>query len=129
MNPAAAVDQLVAAWNSGDWDAIEGLFASQATVNPPPDWPESAPATGWGEIRTLFEGARVVWGGDSVRLITTRVAGDRVAADFRWSVTGLGSGVGIETPIAYVLRLDEHGLIAELRYYRDYSEALAVLGD
>ena len=81
---------------------------------------------GPGGLRRFWDEARSLWG-SSIQASDIRDLGDTVLVLGDLQTRGSASGVTLDTPIAYVFRLDE-GLIRKVRLYMDPSEALKAVG-
>ncbi len=120
----ARVERAFEAWNSNDWETMETFFDPEIELIAPPDWPEAGEFKGWPEARRQLERLKDAWGEEKIELVTTRAAGDRIAADFRWVTKGGSSGMPFEAPM-HALYTFRDGRCTELRFFSDRSEALA----
>jgi ketosteroid isomerase-like protein len=125
-----AMRKALDAWNRGDAD---GWLES---AHPEVEW-SSAIARGVEGGETLYRGHagmrdfwdewRSVWD-LTIEVAEIRDLGDTVLTIGRIRTHGKGSGVDLDSPVAYVAELDGDGLLVKLRAYLDPSEALAAVG-
>ena len=116
-------------WNRGDFDAW-GASAHQeiefsSAIMRQAEGDERA-FRGSREMRQYWEEWHSLWD-LHVEVSEIRDLGDTVVAVGGMKVRGKGSGVEVESPVAYVFEFDE-GLFRKVRAYLDPGEALKAVG-
>jgi ketosteroid isomerase-like protein len=125
-----AMRKALDAWNRGDAD---GWLES---VHPDVEWSSAIARRvegsetvyrGHAEMRDFWDEWRSVWD-LTIDIAEIRDLGDTVITIGHIRTHGKGSGVDLDSPVAYVAELDREGLVVKLRAYLDPSEALAAVG-
>ncbi len=125
----AVVRRSLAAWERDDFDGFvqdwhpESEFFSAFIVHGEGDGRAFQGLQGmreyWDEWHSLWD--------LSVEVYETRDLGDVVLVVAKMRVRGKGSGLAIESPLAYVIELDS-GLLRKVQTYLNVSEALKAVG-
>ena len=123
------VRRFLAAWERNDFDAFvqdwhpESEFFSAFMVQGEGDKTAFRGVQGmrqyWDEWHSLWD--------LRVEVSETRDLGDTVLVVAGMTVRGKGSGVEIESPLAYVIELD-NGLLRKVHTYLNVTEALKAVG-
>jgi ketosteroid isomerase-like protein len=114
-------------WNAGDMEAARQMYAPDATMSTPPDWPDSITSSDRDEMfrrlaenRALFESDRLLperWIEDD----------DRVIVPTQWC--GVPKGASAELKVLVVPVFTVSGdLIVRLDWYGSVQEALEAVG-
>ena len=124
-----AVRRSLAAWDRGDFDAFVQDW------HPESEFFSAFMVQGEGDTRAFrgLQGMRQYW--DEwhslwdlrVEVSETRDLGDAVLVVAGMKVRGKGSGVEIESPLAYVYEFDD-GLFRKVHTYLNLTEALKAVG-
>ena len=124
-----AVRRSLAAWDRGDFDGFVQDW------HPESEFFSAFMVQGEGDVRAFrgLQGMRQYW--DEwhslwdlrVEVSETRDLGDIVLVVAGMTVRGKGSGVKIESPLAYVIELD-NGLVRKVQTYLNVNEALKAVG-
>jgi ketosteroid isomerase-like protein len=122
----ASIREILDAWNRGD---IEGVVARTAEDIV---WVPVTVATVEGQsgfrgrdgFRQFFEQWRETWETWNIELHECREVGDRIVALGHVRARGRGSGVELDTPVAYIFEFRE-GLVERGQSFFDHEEALA----
>ena len=119
----------LAAWNRGDFEAFVQDW------QPETEFFSAIMVQGEGDVRAFrgSQGMRQYWDewhslwDLSVEVSETRDLGDTVLVVAGMTVRGKGSGVKIESPLAYVIEFD-NGLLRKVHTYLDLTDALTAVG-
>jgi len=123
----------IAAWSSGDFEAY--LEVVEQSVDPELEWHaviaelvegRAAVYRGHSGMRRFWEEWHDVW---DFRFdqVDFRDLGERLVVLAQISVTGRGSGVELETPLAMVATFTE-GRLIQVDSYLDHDQALTAVG-
>ncbi len=115
-------------WNRGEMDALRELYHPKAVMHHPPGWPEPGPSVGREAILDQFRRLREDTKTDELHMMT--LLGDPddwVVWEYRWSATGLESGLPMELTGVQAAR-SFGGKIVEVRFYDDRESALEAVG-
>jgi ketosteroid isomerase-like protein len=123
------VRRTLAAWERGD------VKAFLEDWHPESEFFSTFMVQGEGDVRAFRgpQGMRQYWDewhalwDLSVEVSETRDLGDTVLVVAAMEVRGKGSGVKIESPLAYVIELD-NGLLRKVHTYLNLTEALKAVG-
>jgi ketosteroid isomerase-like protein len=123
---AAAVREVLDAWNRGDIDEVLARTTEDIV------WVPVTVATVEGEggfrgrdgFRRFFEQWSETWETWDIELHECREVGDRIVALGHVRARGRGSGVELDTPVAYIFEFRE-GLVERGQSFFDHQEALA----
>ena len=117
----------IALWNRGDMDALRERTTPRRSCDHPPGWPEPGPSVGldaiFDQFRRLREDAKI----DQLEMTVLADPGDWIVWEYRWTATGLESGLPMELVGAQATRYSA-GQIVEVRFYADRAEALEAVG-
>jgi ketosteroid isomerase-like protein len=126
---ARAAHELIARyWNDRDWLGLENLFDPQVRGVAPDAWPDLGERVGWDELRAQFERVREPWAEDTVEIIEIVGGVERAAASFHWRCRGYDSGVELDETMSASVRV-RGDRIVEIRYFRDFNDAVTALED
>src|SRR5947208_11836822 len=116
------VRSALAAWNTGDMDAVRALLDPDAILRPPEGWPEPGPYIGQEAVMREWEQVREAWHADAVEPIGEFIdAADRVVVRVFWRTAGSGPEPNIELTIVYTMR---KGRICLGEYFWNHAEPL-----
>ena len=125
MSNAARTGELIAAWNRGD---LENLLAA---IDDDMIWRPATMANVEGDdfhgregFARFVEQWRETWETWDVEVEEIRDLGDRMVVLGHVSARGRGSGVELDSPVAYVFEFRD-GLLARGSSYFNHDEALA----
>ena len=111
-----------AALNAGDMDAAGELFAADAVMRMPQDWPEPGPFVGRDAVVRQLRRMGQTWDAAAVVPISDFIdAGDRVVVRFVWRATGRGPESNMEVSGIYTVR---NGRVVEAEHLWDHADAL-----
>jgi ketosteroid isomerase-like protein len=124
-----AVLRSLAGWDRGDFDAFVQDW------HPESEFLSAFMVQGEGDVRAFrgLQGMRQYW--DEwhalwdlrVEVSETRDLGETVLVVAGMTVRGAGSGIKIESPLAYVIEL-ENGLLRKVRTYLNPADAFKAVG-
>jgi ketosteroid isomerase-like protein len=114
-------------WNAGDMEAARQMYAPDATMSTPPDWPDSITSSDRDEMfRRLVENRALF---ESDRLLPERwiEADDRVIVPTQWCCVPKGASVELKVLVVpvFTVRGDR---IMRLDWYGSVQEALEAVG-
>lgn len=118
----AIVERYVAAFNSGDADAVTALFAADAVIEDPVG---VVAASGSEEIRGFYSPVIVGTGATMARTGPIRANAADVA--FPIHVSSIHGGQRLELDVIDVFKIDDAGKIASMKAYFDPAEVAAQL--
>jgi ketosteroid isomerase-like protein len=114
-------------WNAGDMEAARQMYAPDATMSTPPDWPDSITSSDRDEMfrrlaenRALFESDRLLperWIEDD----------DRVIVPTQWCAVPRGASAELKVLVVPVFTVSGD-LIVRLDWYGSVQEALEAVG-
>jgi len=120
------VKAALAAWNTGDMNAVRHLLDAGAILRPPEGWPEPGPYVGQDAVMREWAQVRETWNADAVEPISDFIhAADRVVVRVIWRTAGRGPQPNIELTVVYTIR---QGRILVNEYFWDHAEALEAVG-
>jgi ketosteroid isomerase-like protein len=114
-------------WNAGDMEAARQMYAPDATMSTPPDWPDSITSGDRDEMFRRLAENRALF--ESDRLLPERwiEADDRVIVPTQWC--GVPKGASAELKVLVVPVFTVSGdLIVRLDWYGSVQEALEAVG-
>jgi ketosteroid isomerase-like protein len=114
-------------WNAGDMEAARRMFAPDATMSTPPDWPDSITSSGRDEMFKRLVENRALFEND--RLLAERwiEADDCVIVPTQWC--GVPKGASAELKVLVVPVYTVGGdRIMRLDWYSSAQEALEAVG-
>jgi ketosteroid isomerase-like protein len=121
--------RIVAAWNSGGFDALVRFCPEDVVWYPFPEWPDGAePRTGHGGVRELLAAWADNFDEWTVTVDEIRDLGDCVLARGVMAGRIKGSGVPIRQPLGWVSSDFRDGQIGEARFFLTWAEALEAAG-
>ena len=114
-------------WNAGDMEAAKRMYAPDATMSTPPDWPDSITSSGRDEMferlvenRSLFESDRLV----PERWIE---AGDCVIVPTQWCGVPKGASAELKVFVVPVFTVRRDRIVG-LDWYSSLQQALQAVG-
>ena len=113
-----------AAWARADFEGAVAYMAEDFVFEEDPAFPEAAVYHGPGEFLAYARSFLEMWDGFELILEDLQERGDRVLGLVLWKLTGKGSGVPVEMPIAHLWTFRD-GKAAHMRGYVDRDEARA----
>ena len=114
-------------WNAGDMEAARQMYAPDATMSTPPDWPDSITSGDRDEMFRRLAENRALF--ESDRLLPERwiEADDRVIVPTQWC--GVPKGASAELKVLVVPVFTVRGdRIVRLDWYGSVQEALEAVG-
>ena len=111
----------------GELDKLAELYAPDAVMYGPKEWPETGRFDGMDAIVRQYARLQEDWTEQSMSVERIQRAGDWYVTEFHWTVHGRASGAQMETRLSSIARIED-GLIVELRFYGSFDEALAAAG-
>jgi ketosteroid isomerase-like protein len=120
------VRQAVEAFSRNDREATWRLWAEDATMNSPAEWPEVTASDGLDEVRGVFDGFDEAFGPEwPLELKANRLvdAGDgRVLVEYVWTPSGASSGAAVSGEIAGIYHVAD-GKIAHGDFFMSHEQA------
>jgi ketosteroid isomerase-like protein len=114
-----------AAWNARDTEALREVLDAACVAHTASDWPEPGPYYGRDAMLRWYEQLRGTWDNDSLEVLETRDAGDRIVTRQIWHGFGHGPDAGMEFSTVMTYRA---GRIILLEFFWQYADALAAIG-
>lgn len=118
-------------WQRNDRDANWSLYAEDATMNAPRDWPETGSYAGRDEIRAVFDGFDDAFGSDWPKDIGIKriddLGGGRVLVEYDWSPSGVSSGASVAGEIAGIFTVTGDK-ITHIDFFTSFEEARRAAG-
>ena len=120
------VRAVIAAWNTGDMDALRELYDPDVIMRFAEGWPEPGPFKGRDAVMRQLEQMRETWDADAIELTGDFIhAADRVAVRQVWRGAGHGPEASIAATGVTTLR---KGRIIHVEFFWDHTEALNAVG-
>lgn len=116
-----------AAWNGNDWEELEALTDPDVEAVAPEGWPETEGFKGWPAVRRQYERLKDMEHERAELMEIESVGGQRVLSRVRWTGTGRGSGLEIDTSL-WVLQKVDGGRIARIEFFLDEKLAKQAAG-
>jgi ketosteroid isomerase-like protein len=110
------------AWNANAWDRFDELWAIDAEIVTPPEWPEAGTFTGRDAVRAQFERLKDSWASDELELLSLESSGERALARVRWRGTGLHSEFPLDLKTWLIAEV-RHGRNQRVQYFMDEESA------
>jgi ketosteroid isomerase-like protein len=113
-------------WNTGDMEAVRGLYDPDSVMEVAPNWPEPGPFVGRDAVMQHLNQVRAAFDRDFGEILSDPVAvGDRVIVRMAWHGVGSGPQSDMEWTNVFTIR---DGLILKAEYFWDHAEALEAAG-
>jgi ketosteroid isomerase-like protein len=120
------VKRWIAAWNSGDMDAVRQMCDPDIILRPVKDWPEPGPFIGREAVMGFYEGTREAFDADTVEVTGDFAhAADRVVFRWVWHGHGHGPESNMELTAIFTVR---KGKIREADFFWEHADALEAAG-
>ena len=124
---ATEVEKLIegsfAAFNEGDWEAMERLYWPDAVTQAPEGWPEAESAKGWPAIRRQFERLKDSWAEDRFESRSKEeISDDCVLIHGVWHTRGKESGIEADLDI-WVVAYARDDKLSRAEFYLDEAQA------
>ena len=112
---------------AGELDGLADLYAPDAVMFGPKEWPETGRFDGIDAIVRQYSRLQEDWAEQSMSMERTQRVGRWHVVEFHWVVHGRASGAKMDTRLSSITRVED-GRIVELRFYGSFEEALAEAG-
>jgi ketosteroid isomerase-like protein len=121
------VRELARAYSSQDWEGLARVYDPGVVMHHLEGWPEPGPTVGREAVveqwKTIVD---AVGSGESIEE-SVWARGEWVVAHFRLEVTGIASGIDVDTRYTFVYRV-RNGLITEQRNLWGHVDPLEAVG-
>jgi ketosteroid isomerase-like protein len=118
-------------WIRNERDAAMELWAKDATMNAPKEWPEVASSEGIEQIRAVFDGFDEALGPEwPTRMEIQRIedlGGGQVLMEMGWNISGASSGVTLFQETAGIYSVTD-GKISHADFFISREEARRAAG-
>lgn len=114
-------------FDRGDMEGVRELYAPEARIVAPAEWPEQGPFEGRAAVMGQFERLRADAAESRFDLEVLATQGDWVVVAFRWHIRGEKSGVETAMDAAAAFHVVD-GRVTEARYTREPAQALKAAG-
>ena len=115
-----------AAWARADFEGAVAYMAEDFVFEEDPAFPEAAVYHGPAEFLAYARSFLEMWEGFELTVEELGARGDRVLGLVHWKLTGKGSGVPVEMPIAHLWTFRDR-MAVHMRGYVDRDAARAAL--
>jgi uncharacterized protein (TIGR02246 family) len=121
------VKEMVARWNSGDYDGILSLYTDDIVMTAAPEWVDPGPWEGKEQVAENQRQWLDAW--DTIEMVVDDVeaSGDRVLVTGKWQSRGRSSGLSGEMPVLILLTLED-GLVTRFEWFMEAAEARRAAG-
>jgi uncharacterized protein (TIGR02246 family) len=121
------VKEMVARWNSGDYDGILSLYTDDIVMTAAPEWVDPGPWEGKEQVAENQRQWLDAW--DTIEMVVDDVeaSGDRVLVTGKWQSRGRSSGLSGEMPVLILLTLED-GLVTRFEWFLEADEARRAAG-
>jgi ketosteroid isomerase-like protein len=121
------VKEMVARWNSGDYDGTLALYRDDIVMTAAPEWVDPGPWEGKEQVAQSQRQWLDAWDSIEMVLEVVEASGDRVLVTGKWQSRGRSSGLSGEMPVVILLTLQD-GLVTRFEWFMEANEARRAAG-